>query len=41
MEVVMIIMIIAVYGVPLGIILKYLRGDKVKNAMNNTSEHAI
>ena len=30
--------IISIYVVPLGIMLKYLRGDKVKNAMTGTTE---
>jgi hypothetical protein len=39
MGAVMGVVIIAIYGVPLGIMLKYLRGDIVKNAMIGPAEY--
>jgi len=38
MGAVMGLLIIGIYGVPLGIMLKYLRGDKVKNAIIGKAE---
>ena len=38
MELVLMIAIIGIYGVPLGIMLKYLRGEKVKSAMIGSAE---
>jgi hypothetical protein len=38
MGAVMGVVITGIYGVPLGIMLKYLRGPKVKNAINGTAE---
>lgn len=38
MEMVFMTIIIGIYGVPLGIMLKYLRGEKVKSAMIGTDE---
>lgn len=38
MGAVMGVLIMGIYGVPLGIMLKYLRGHKVRNAINGTSE---
>jgi hypothetical protein len=32
------VVITGIYGVPLGIMLKYLRGPKVRNAINGTAE---
>lgn len=38
MGAVMGVFITGIYGVPLGIMLKYLRGDKIKNAIAGTAE---
>ena len=38
MGAVMGVVIIGIYGVPLGIIVKYLRGDKVKKAIIGSAE---
>jgi hypothetical protein len=34
------VVITGIYGVPLGIMLKYLRGPKVRNAVSGTAEQA-
>jgi len=41
MGAVMGVVITGIYGVPLGIMLKYLRGPKVKNAINGNAEPNI
>lgn len=41
MGIVMALMITGVYGVPLAIMLKYLRGPKVRNALNKIDEHPL
>lgn len=38
LEIIFIVFIFGIYGVPLGIMIRYLRGQKVKSAMGGSAE---